>query len=204
MNEQFSFGLINIKAQENLAKNKIESFRKLKKGWRFGEGIPFEERTISNAMAINDEAWRYLFWRTDAFAGTNGEIMVAICQDTHYLEFIVKSNAEIDFLYEEKDEEVYSQSGLSLPEAKVKIGEYYRQWNGFESSGKVTTTKTKSDSSLLHLGQEATLAFRLLVESASSRLKKPSVDISPSIIQQLPMTHRSSGSSQKIYSRQAA
>src|SRR5688572_19040410 len=108
----------------DVTEKKIQSFKKLENGWHYGEGGPLEQAVIDNAILLNKEAIRLGFYETDAFPGVNGEIMFTIYFGNQYLEFIIEPVGNVTFSYEEEDEEVDYQEGLSFSDARMKIKEF--------------------------------------------------------------------------------
>lgn len=185
---------------------KIQEFGERKKGWRWGEGVAFEQSILGSAIALNLEAIRFGFFTTDAFPGTDGSIMVTIYHRDQYLEFTIEPNGQVTFYHEQANEEVSYTEGLSLEEARTKIGEFSKQWiigYGF-SEGKMITTGTFDDSSLKPLSQEMTARYLSLAGSAYFKPAIASVSISQNFIPISRMTRRFFGASQWKYCLLAA
>lgn len=72
------------------AEDKILSFKSLKKGWHFGEGVEFNESIIQKAILLNTEA-KKAGYRTNAFPGINGEVQVTCSFYELSLEFTIES-----------------------------------------------------------------------------------------------------------------
>jgi len=99
---------------------KIQSFKKLEKGWLFGEGISFDESIIDKAIILNREVLKHGF-KTNAFPGIKGEIQITVYFLNHYFEFIIEPDMNITFVYEIDDKEIDYQENLSFESAKNKI-----------------------------------------------------------------------------------
>jgi hypothetical protein len=104
---------------------KILSFRALKKGWHFGEGVPLDELKLTQAIELNREAVQLGFLRTNAFPGVDGEIRVTVYHQEHYLEFTIETDDTITYIHEIDNREIENREGLSLEEAKGEIKENY-------------------------------------------------------------------------------
>lgn len=122
--------------QDYITVKKIRDFKKLEKGWHYGEGELFKDSMLDNAIALIREAFNLAFYTTDAFPGLNGEVLCTIYYGEHYLEFILEPDGSVIFSREKKghessgEEEICYQEGLSLQDAKEKIGEFGKEiWN---------------------------------------------------------------------------
>lgn len=182
---------------------KIRGFAQLKTGWHYGEGIPFEQSILNNAIALNREAIRSGFLETDTFPGLNGEVVLAIYFADHYLEFIIEPNGSITFYYEKGDEEIAYQEGLPLQDAKEKIRQFRAEkWIASDSlTGRITTTPEGLDLTVSPLGipDATTPESRSLIQSAYSMAEEVSANISAYFIEQLQMTPPSTGVSRQTY-----
>lgn len=104
---------------------KIRDFRKLGKGWSYGEGELFNDSIINDAISLIQESLNLSFDTTGAFPGLDGEVICTIYHNNHYLEFIIEIDGDITFSYEINDKEICYQEGLSSQDAKEKIRELY-------------------------------------------------------------------------------
>ena len=121
--------------QDYSTEKKIRDFKKLEKGWNYGEGEPFNVSILDNAISLIHEAFNLAFYTTDAFPGLNGEVMCTIYHGEHYLEFILEPDGSVTFSHEKGEEEICYQEGLSLQDAKEKIEEFGKEiWNTYASS----------------------------------------------------------------------
>jgi hypothetical protein len=107
---------------------KILSFARLPFGWHYGEGRPIDKKVIQRALAI---LWRlYRLADSDAFPGSDGEIMVTGYEGDHYIEAIVENDGSVSLTYEFKDSEIFAQERMSAEEADAKLMEIAGQiWN---------------------------------------------------------------------------
>jgi hypothetical protein len=104
---------------------------------------------------------------TEAFAGTDGSVLVAVYNDNRYLEFVVESNHLISLIYEIDKEEVFYEENLTLQEAKSKLGEFHWQWLGYESSVEPITPTRTTDSLAPPLVSQATGESQLSARNVS-------------------------------------
>ena len=103
----------------NKALNKILEFREYPKGWRYGEGVPFKEETIINAICINTALLLYnKTAETDTSPGADGSILIAAaCSDSDYWEFTAEPDGTITVVLEKNREVEMYEEGLSLSSA---------------------------------------------------------------------------------------
>lgn len=120
-----SFWLLNVIPCATV--KKIHGFKKLEKGWHYGEGELFEDSILDNAASLIQEAFDLAFYTTDAFPGLNGEVICTIYYGDHYLEFILEPDDSITFSREKGDEEICYQEELSLQGAKEKIRQFRKE-----------------------------------------------------------------------------
>lgn len=90
----------------NRTTSKIRSFGSLPNGWHFGVGRAPTNEMVSKALAWHDELLRLGFVVTDAFPGTNGEIMVTGYEGLHYVEILLETDATISLVHERDGAEV--------------------------------------------------------------------------------------------------
>ena len=100
---------------------KIYDFKKLGNGWHYGEGIPFQESILDDAVSLIEETVKLAFYTTDAFPGLDGEIMCTIYYHDHYLEFTIESDSSVTFIRENGDEEICYQSDEVKTSMKLAI-----------------------------------------------------------------------------------
>lgn len=117
------------------AEKRIRNFATLARGWSYGEGVPFSDRVISAAIAFNREAIKRDILTTDAFPGFDGEIMVTVYHQDHYLEFIFENDGSVTFCHEKDEQDLAYQQGLSLKEALDLLMQFRgRAWTLYVSS----------------------------------------------------------------------
>ena len=196
MNDESIFHLFSVIDTIHPTTRKINDFKKLKKGWNFGEGVSFKKSILMDAVFLNQEAGRLGFFETDAFPGPNGEVMVTVYSGNHYLEFIIELDRSVTFRHEQAGEELYRQEALSLHEAESKIKEFHKQWSGYESSIENITTGVYSDSLHWAFDQQATTGFPLFNLNASMKAGQRSASMLQSTTQETQKKHRPFGYSQ--------
>ncbi|MGE5446246.1 MAG: hypothetical protein ACM3SR_16895 [Ignavibacteriales bacterium] len=110
---------------------------------------------------------------TDAFPGTNGEIMLTVYYHNYYLEFTIEPSRHITFYREMDRVEISYQEGLSIENAKTKIMEFWNEiWKSSVYSISKNTTIDESVGLLASHSktvQEQTQGFPLLAGSAYRR-----------------------------------
>ena len=85
---------------------KIEGFQTKQYGWHYGEGVAFERATLDRAISLHREVLRQDSFRTNAFPGLRGQVLVTIYRGNHYLEFSVEPDGAVAFLHEVDDQEI--------------------------------------------------------------------------------------------------
>ena len=88
-------------AGESLVEQKIRSFGSLPVGWRYGEGGPLQRSSIEQAIGICRLLYQHGLTHLDAFAGADGELMVAAYQDPHYIEMLIEGDGTITVIQED-------------------------------------------------------------------------------------------------------
>ncbi|MCG8026416.1 MAG: hypothetical protein N0E59_08885 [Candidatus Thiodiazotropha taylori] len=102
----------------------IRSFGDLEPGWDYGTGVPSPQRIVFQALAIVSAFTSNGVLVTDAFPGTDGEIVVSGYLDDNYLEFVVTLNDGIEYCRESNDVEVDEATNLTHRDAYKKIKEF--------------------------------------------------------------------------------
>lgn len=191
---------INFKNSVETA-NKLQNFLALKKGWNFGEGEVFEIEIINLATALHEEFLLRNFIETDAFPGSNGEVMLTIYHEEHYLEFILELDRTITLLYEVNDQEVFSKEKLSISTTITWLDKFMEiLWMQSEFLVTNNTIKEKSDSPALLLETQVNnQAYPSLTRSVSWKPTMGYANTYASTINQFPTSHLSSGSFRQSY-----
>lgn len=108
---------VQISSDDFLTEYKINSFRSLKPGWRFGEGEPPSEELIERLSDFNCFVMNCGFHDTNVFAGASGEIMLTIKEAPYYAEFTFSEPDVIDYSLE-KNEDEEERDGITYADAK--------------------------------------------------------------------------------------
>jgi hypothetical protein len=124
---------------------KLLQFRSLEEGWHYGEGKAINLVCLDRAFDLYQEATHLALFETDAFPGLNGEVMLTIYLQDHYLEFTFEPDGKVTFYQEKDKQEVCYLEGLSYDQAKAKLKEFRRSWLGSESLVEGTMTGDTRD-----------------------------------------------------------
>jgi hypothetical protein len=108
---------IKLKSTEK----KIESFRELRPGWHYGEGVAPNEITVRNATRLNRLAHALGFPKTDAFPGVDGDVILVIYHENYDLEFTLRASGGITYYKMKEDEDIEYEKGLSFEQASIKV-----------------------------------------------------------------------------------
>lgn len=109
--------------------SKIQGFSKLQDGWYYGEGVSFSSSAIQNAVELLETINQSNSYKTDAFPGPTGDIMVCVyasgfSKDKYYLQFIVKSNGELNILLEINQTKEYRETKKNIIDAKTFLEDF--------------------------------------------------------------------------------
>ena len=174
------FGARLYRTLAQVTRRKIESFRELEAGWCYGEGVAFDEKMLEVALKFNRFAAAQGFAETDAFPGTEGEIMYTVYLGEHYLEFTINPpDGSVDYLREWGDEEVESEEGLSLSDAEEKVSEFKDELcDSFDIFTASTMTIEKDASKVLLSSHPAMVpGYRWFMSNVSTRPETPFADM---------------------------
>lgn len=167
------------------AHREILSFKNYPKGWCYGEGIPFREENIENALKLNRLLLSNGMPKTNAFPGADGSIMVTAYADKYCWEFIFEHDKTVTIVTEEDGNVVEEKENLSFSDTiliakkivrspKVTRKELPKVWIQYESSTRNTMTQIGNGIQPSHLGlqnanaiQMPLLEYPLLIVSAS-------------------------------------
>ncbi len=200
LNDKVTYGFYQLKDIPVTVK-KIHDFKKLGKGWSYGEGEPFKGSILNDAISLIREAFNLAFYTTDAFPGLNGEVMCTIYHEDNYLEFTLEPDGNVTFAREKSDDEICYQEGLSLQDAKEKIGEFRKEiWNTYEFSTQYITTPECVGSLAPHLRtQENPRESQSSANAASTNSVQPPVDTYQNTIAEFLRNLRCFGTSQQKF-----
>lgn len=125
---------------------RISDFLKLPQGWHYGEGNAPNEKTVDDALRINNQA-TLLGLKTEAFPGVNGEIQMNCYLGDTNLEFTIEPTGEISLIEEKNDIEISNQENMTVEIVFNFIREKYGKtaWNSFEQSTQSIITHAESD-----------------------------------------------------------
>jgi hypothetical protein len=170
MNDLFFYSGVNASSL-GMTRNKIKSFLRLERGWRYGQGEPFSKQVLDMAGSLNDTAIQFGFANTDAFPGKNGDVvLVAYDGDDHY-EFRITERGSITFTHERGVDDLDEIPNLTLPQAVEMLSELKRRkWTASCIYTSATTTKDWTGLEAKPLkNQETVVAFPSSEESAFSK-----------------------------------
>ncbi len=108
----------------NFTEQKIEKFASFQSGWSVHGGEPFSGSTITLAKELNSWAIRNGFFKTDAFPGIHGNILVTIYYEKHCLELEIEESGVISITHEKDGEDISNLDGLDLDRAQKRIEEF--------------------------------------------------------------------------------
>lgn len=149
--ENTTYQTFNSDFQRRDTRAKILSFSELEQGWHFGDGSPLNNVIIQKALDLLDLLISSGFGRTNAFPGTNGDLIVTAYFWDYYLEFTIESNEALSFILEENDNELEYEEGLPFNDGSRLINSFWEKiWNAFGSSNTYTGTATLTDSKAVH------------------------------------------------------
>ncbi len=115
---------------EYRALRRINLFGKLKEGWDFGEGVPSPPGVVADAKTVLRTIVSCGIPKTDAFPGTDGEIIVTGYLERECFEFVVRIDRCVDIIIEQNDKEVFSTEGIALSKLPVVLNKNMeKQWH---------------------------------------------------------------------------
>jgi hypothetical protein len=169
-------------APGEITERKINHFSTFEPGWYYGEGRAFDPLIVEDALALNKAAVQSSFFETDAFPGTDGELVVTVYIGEHNLEFSIRRDRSIVFCQEFGNQELKYEEGLTLQEAEARIVEFRREtWSQFALyQGTIMIGDSEGSTARPLVTQEMIRASQLLEEAASTILKEQSVSTSAS------------------------
>ena len=109
-----------VHVKPNSVEQKLLGFSKLKKGWRFGEGVRPSDDVIKQAVKLNKIANGMAFVKTDAVPLIDGAIELSIMRDDYDLEFVIENDLSINYCKMKSDAEIEEAQGLNLDQAVIK------------------------------------------------------------------------------------
>ena len=181
---------------ENTTKDKIRGFSSFKKGWHFGEGVPPSKELLKIAVNMADRVALSGF-RSDAFPGIDGEIMVTAYHGGDYLEFTFETDGTVTFVREKGETEIAYEEKLTFKQAKKRLNDFgiEKIWKNLSGlSTPPIMTQTRKSSKALRLGIHQDQEYHLYLSRVSKRKLVPT---SASIMKGSHRTRSSSGQSKK-------
>lgn len=140
-----TFSFIWVSDLVSATSQKIASFRSLPLGWHYGQGGPLSDIVINEALQI-DSYYRQLgFTTTDAFPGTNGELMITAYRGPHCIETVISRDMRYSVTHERDDTEISAILDTDHTAAKRTIkrirGGIWRSLGSSDLSMERSTTK---------------------------------------------------------------
>ena len=152
MNETNGIPIIQDKPRPHRTERKIEGFQTKQYGWHYGEGVAFAGATLDRAISLHREVLRQDSFRTNAFPGLRGQVLVTVYRGNHYLEFSVEPDGTVAFLHEVDDQEIDYREQLAREEIRVIISQFGEEiWTQSGSSAQSFMIKTWVDSRAVFL-----------------------------------------------------
>lgn len=174
---------------------KLDDFLSLEVGWHFGQGQPPEQDVFDIAHCLVTHAEIYTF-ETDVFPGIDGEIMVTVYADAHYLEFTIQTDGAITYVYQVEEKDVSYEEGLTLGEAMNNLDNFFKtSCNISEFYTVSTTTPENVGSKVWHFTTQPRVEYRLYQQNALTELALRSVNTSSNSIREQHRSPQYSGSS---------
>jgi len=131
---------------------KIISFLHLRPGWDYGAGGPIPREIVDAALAWNHFLQALGFVDTEAFPGTDNEIVVGAGYGDHYFEVIVEPDLTVSIGYDFKNKQVFYKPKMVLLDAAKFMGALMGRGERWTSFGYFTPTSTvKSENDLAAL-----------------------------------------------------
>jgi hypothetical protein len=111
-------------ARLRYVEDKIIAFAKLSQGWHFGRGHAPSNSVRVNAINMVKSGTAHGLWRTNAFPGTEGSILVSFRHDDHIIEIEIDAESQVTFSYDKGQDEVEFKDGLTVGQAIEKLTTY--------------------------------------------------------------------------------
>ena len=156
---------------EHPTETKIRSYSRRGRGWHYGEGVEFCADVVAEAISLHRFIVRNGHYRTDAFPGLGGEVIVTLYHGSHYYEFALEPGGQLWFSHEVGGEEKVYRAPISVDKAYQIIKQIRTdEWSSSESSLASTMTSTFEDFRAGFLAiRETMVAYLSSVDSAWSR-----------------------------------
>lgn len=139
---------------------KVNSFARLKEGWRFGEGMPITPDFLESAKLLLKEGARNNISRFNAFPAPDGSLMVSFYIEDYTMDLHLEADGSITYSKyskELRDEEIDYKEDISFDSAIRKIWNFSKEIDILESStleiGTAKETALKASRLYLRLKQ---------------------------------------------------
>jgi hypothetical protein len=157
---------------------KIKSYLHRKDNWHFGEGVAFDPGVVDAAVKLHRFIVSKGHYRTNAFPGLGGEVIVVVYHGPRYYEFVVMPDHHLVYTHEVDDKEIVYREPISVEDAYAIIEDIRAgAWNSSESLLESTTTRIEVDS---RAGLFAIL--EVAAESLSSRASAWLIPVAASVV----------------------
>jgi len=188
-----------IDLHENATKDKILAFSNLGKDWHFGEGVPPTKEILKQAVSLSDRIAISGF-RSNAFPGVDGEIMVTVYHGKNYLEFTFEADGTVTFVREKDETEIAYEEKLTFDQAKNRLNAFgaekiWKSLSGLSTANIMTQQEKRSIASPLRILPDQ--GFHPSLSHASTKPEVKPAPIFASIMKISRQTQSSSGGSGK-------
>jgi hypothetical protein len=183
-------------------RRKIEDIRGLLPGWRYGQGVKFDNRVLEVALELNSFAKELLLFETDVFPFESGDLLLTVYFGDHHLELTIDRNAMIDIAVNKNDDEIKYVEGQTVEQVKEDIKEFRKLvWKRSDLFIGGTTIGERGDFKVQHsLIQVMVPGFRYLTKSVQLEKVKVFATISSDTTPLQPQVRPSTGASTPRYS----
>jgi len=110
--------------------DKLNDLKEIKPGWHHGEGKSLNNNVYSLGNYLIERIKMIGFTELDCFLGLNGELMITIYKDEHYIELTINENLYIDFVYQINDKDVIYEEEMNFIMTIYKAKEIYNNIKG--------------------------------------------------------------------------
>lgn len=129
---------------------KLDRFKDLEAGWKFGRGGPISEPVIARAKAIYSALMALGLHRTDAFAGADGEVLVTAYYLKNYVSIEIDPSGMYSLVHEHDKKECCDFETLNLEQLKEHLRAVAREiWGTYDSSTLTISTGIPANSTIL-------------------------------------------------------
>lgn len=165
---------------------KLNQFKDLEYGWSYGEGNPINGNVIEKAKTLV-KVGNFFISDVDAFAGTNGQVLIVFYDNDRCIEFTINEDLRIDAAIENGigyDFEVIDEKyNITLKEAEHIIKKFkLNEWKSSDLFIINITTTDLNDFVVPHFQIHQMMeGFQSLIENVPSQklgTKKPYVTTS--------------------------